>query len=97
MTYIVSLWKEDFLIALLWSIDCRGRRPAKYRAPSFSWASLDISVNWGRNLYPAFEMYGHPQIGLWIRPTEMRGGWIASLNHYSRVTHTDLYVKEASN
>lgn len=45
MTYIVGLWKEDFLIGLLWSIDCRGRRPAKYRAPSFSWASLDISVD----------------------------------------------------
>ena len=60
MTYIVGLWKEDFLIGLLWSIDCRGRRPAKYRAPSFSWASLDISVDWGRNLYQAFELYGHP-------------------------------------
>lgn len=35
MTYIVGLWKENFLIGLLWSIDCRGRRPAKYRAPSF--------------------------------------------------------------
>lgn len=60
MTYIVGLWKEDFLIGLLWSIDCRGRRPAKYRAPSFSWASLDISADWGRNLYQAFELYGHP-------------------------------------
>lgn len=60
MTYIVGLWKEDFLIGLLWSIDCRGRRPAKYRAPSFSWASLDISANWGRNFYQAFELYGHP-------------------------------------
>lgn len=60
MTYMVGLWKEDFLIGLLWSIDCRGHRPAKYRAPSFSWASLDISVDWGRNVYPAFELYGHP-------------------------------------
>lgn len=60
MTYIVGLWKEDFLIGLLWSIDCRGRRPVKYRAPSFSWASLDISASWGCDSYPAFELYGHP-------------------------------------
>lgn len=41
--YLAGLWEEDFLQTLTWSLDCgeKGRRVSPYRAPSWSWASLD--------------------------------------------------------
>lgn len=41
--YLAGLWEKDFLRQLLWRIkgDQVAERPEKYRAPSWSWASLD--------------------------------------------------------
>ncbi|PVH68192.1 HET-domain-containing protein [Cadophora sp. DSE1049] len=45
-TYIAGLWKEDILRGLLWrSFDlCRCERVSEYRAPSWSWASINGPV-----------------------------------------------------
>jgi hypothetical protein len=46
--YVAGLWEADIISQLLWHRvhDCHGRRPQQYRAPSFSWASLDGPVSW---------------------------------------------------
>ncbi|CZR62630.1 uncharacterized protein PAC_12527 [Phialocephala subalpina] len=49
--YYCGLWGRFFTIQLLWFVNCSygdpetwGRRPSTYRAPSWSWASLDGTV-----------------------------------------------------
>ncbi|ETN38685.1 uncharacterized protein HMPREF1541_06722 [Cyphellophora europaea CBS 101466] len=41
--YLVGLWKPQLPQALLWRTD-RGKRPLKYRAPSWSWASIEGDI-----------------------------------------------------
>ena len=50
--YVVGLWRRYLASELLWSVDhCRqidhspSCRPKNYRAPSFSWASIDGCIN----------------------------------------------------
>lgn len=43
-TYIAGIWMEDLFKGLCWSYRYGGKRPATYRAPSFSWAALDAVV-----------------------------------------------------
>ncbi|KAH8810936.1 heterokaryon incompatibility protein-domain-containing protein [Xylogone sp. PMI_703] len=47
--YLAGLWKEDLVAQLLWWIDIRlsvtDSRPVSYRAPSWSWASVDYQVH----------------------------------------------------
>ncbi|CZS98638.1 uncharacterized protein RAG0_07280 [Rhynchosporium agropyri] len=40
--YLAGLWREDLPLSLLW--EARGPRPKPYRAPSWSWASIDTSI-----------------------------------------------------
>ncbi|CAD6587465.1 MAG: hypothetical protein ASARMPREDX12_002853 [Alectoria sarmentosa] len=61
MTYKAGIWVEDIHVGLLWNASCRGSRPSTYRAPSWSWASLDINMHWGQNINPSFELYYGPQ------------------------------------
>ena len=51
--YLAGLWRKDLPFQLLWSVDdisdtaatrVRAKRPRPYRAPSWSWASLDGPV-----------------------------------------------------
>lgn len=42
-TYWVGMWAEDAPAGLLWRVTGRVNIPAAYIAPSWSWASLDIS------------------------------------------------------
>lgn len=42
-TYWVGIWAEDAHAGLLWRVTGRVNIPAAYIAPSWSWASLDIS------------------------------------------------------
>ncbi|KAI5777160.1 HET-domain-containing protein [Geopyxis carbonaria] len=39
--YLAGLWEHNILSDLLWSTRSRQPRPAKYRAPSWSWAAVD--------------------------------------------------------
>ncbi|KAK0622007.1 heterokaryon incompatibility protein-domain-containing protein [Bombardia bombarda] len=49
-TYLAGLWKEDIIQGLWWRLDGRRmslpklKRPPEYRAPSWSWASVDGAV-----------------------------------------------------
>ncbi|KAE9373586.1 HET-domain-containing protein [Stipitochalara longipes BDJ] len=44
--YLAGLWRKDLEIQLRWEVlnPDRGNRPAEYRAPSWSWASIDGTV-----------------------------------------------------
>ena len=48
--YLAGLWRMSLLTDLSWGTYLkRGKRPAKYRAPSWSWASIDGQIlDWGR-------------------------------------------------
>ncbi|OAP55065.1 hypothetical protein AYL99_10765 [Fonsecaea erecta] len=43
--YLVGLWKPQLPHALLWRVE-GGRRPTKYRAPTWTWASIDGEVRY---------------------------------------------------
>ncbi|KAF2656626.1 HET-domain-containing protein [Lophiostoma macrostomum CBS 122681] len=49
--YLAGLWKDQLIDQLLWSTNHGARRTAEYRAPSWSWASMDgpISANFNCN------------------------------------------------
>lgn len=61
MTYKAGIWVKDFHIGLLWKVSCRGSLPSTYRAPSWSWASLNINTRWGQGINPSFELYFGPK------------------------------------
>ncbi|KAF9456486.1 heterokaryon incompatibility protein-domain-containing protein, partial [Collybia nuda] len=42
--YIAGLWRKTLLDDLLWRVFGPGCRPAEYRAPTWSWASVDGSI-----------------------------------------------------
>ncbi|KAI0457716.1 HET-domain-containing protein [Xylaria acuta] len=44
--YLAGLWSDDIIGELCWGVNGRGTRPVKYRAPSWSWASLDGSIRY---------------------------------------------------
>ncbi|CZR68030.1 uncharacterized protein PAC_17929 [Phialocephala subalpina] len=46
-TYVAGLWSQDLVFGLLWYNKTNQplRRPARYRAPSWSWASVDGPIN----------------------------------------------------
>ncbi|RAL02553.1 HET domain-containing protein [Aspergillus ibericus CBS 121593] len=44
-TYLAGLWRRELPRALAWNVLGVGRRPPSYRAPSWSWASVDCRVN----------------------------------------------------
>ncbi|KAF5012675.1 hypothetical protein FDECE_1306 [Fusarium decemcellulare] len=48
--YVAGLWKNDILNQLVWEVDLFGvkRAPRQYRAPSFSWASVDGPVRFSK-------------------------------------------------
>lgn len=52
--YLAGLWESNLIDGLLWKVDPSGsaKYPRKYRAPSWSWASIDgeISMNFERCL-----------------------------------------------
>jgi hypothetical protein len=49
-TYCAGLWRNDMLRCLAWwtAPGAETRRPSEYRAPTWSWASIDTSVCWWR-------------------------------------------------
>ncbi len=43
--YLVGMWKPQLPHALLWRVE-QGRRPTRYRAPTWAWASIDGEVKY---------------------------------------------------
>ena len=46
-TYVAGMWRRDLVQGLLWYVvpGHQGRRPLEYRAPTFSWASIDGRIS----------------------------------------------------
>ncbi|CAO2650782.1 Nn.00g020740.m01.CDS01 [Neocucurbitaria sp. VM-36] len=42
--YIIGLWKENLIMQLLWSVTEPSSLPSEWRAPSWSWASVDGGI-----------------------------------------------------
>ena len=56
--YVAGLWSENLVNGLLWTSVNQGitsQRPPKFRAPSWSWASLDGPVQYNTWSLPKFE------------------------------------------
>ena len=51
--YFAGLWETDLVIQLGWTNRRTGARPTKYRAPSWSWASIDGGYE------SPYHFYGH--------------------------------------
>jgi hypothetical protein len=45
-TYLAGLWAEDLRMGLCWALKEIGERPGVYRAPSWSFVSVDGSISW---------------------------------------------------
>lgn len=43
--YLAGIWKHSLPETLIWNLRDSGRRPSLYRAPSWSWASVDGRAN----------------------------------------------------
>jgi hypothetical protein len=43
--YLAGMWRVELERNLLWEVDSNSRRPKEYRAPSWSWASIDGGIN----------------------------------------------------
>ena len=43
--YVAGLWRQEMPHALLWHVQ-KGLRPMKYRAPSWTWTSIDGSIQY---------------------------------------------------
>jgi hypothetical protein len=54
-TYLAGHWKESLLSDLCWLVDSRmpRLRPRAYRAPSWSWVSIDTETAYDHNIYHA--------------------------------------------
>ncbi len=80
--YLAGLWRKDLPWELMWSASFLAplARPATYRAPSWSWASVDGDVEYSAvdsNISSAvdiidaqIELLGHDKHG------QVKGGWI---------------------
>lgn len=44
--YLAGLWKDNLMHDLFWETADSGTKPPEYRAPSWSWASLDGKIRW---------------------------------------------------
>lgn len=49
--YAAGLWKEYFVHCLLWIAEDETSRPSEYRAPSWSWASVEGPVSYWKFLH----------------------------------------------
>ncbi|RYP14608.1 hypothetical protein DL765_006279 [Monosporascus sp. GIB2] len=47
-SYLAGLWRDTMPQSLLWKPKLQGRRPSSYRAPSWSWASIDGDIEFPR-------------------------------------------------
>ena len=65
-TYLSGLWKEDLHFGLLWQIDARGVPLKTKRAPSWSWAALDIQYDWGQDINPLLQLCYGPYSLEWV-------------------------------
>ncbi|KAF2682192.1 HET-domain-containing protein [Lentithecium fluviatile CBS 122367] len=105
--YLAGMWKESLLDDLLWfheDVDFHQRKdtslspprskPATYRAPSWSWASVDGSVRWPHSGQYSPEKYKSQVLNFGITPQgndafgEVSAGYITVRGPTSKVPDT---------
>ena len=59
--YAAGLWEADMPSALLWR-SRSAQRPSEYRAPSWSWASVDGRISYDSQMLESEAQYG----GIWL-------------------------------
>ena len=59
--YAAGLWEADMPSALLWQTPS-GQRPSEYRAPSWSWASVDGRISYHSQFLESETQHG----GIWV-------------------------------
>ncbi|KAE8445890.1 hypothetical protein EG329_012814 [Mollisiaceae sp. DMI_Dod_QoI] len=80
-TYLAGLWKETIFDNLLWKVRSPGlqRRSSSYRAPTWSWASLDGPIDLDFATYPGSyaELLEYDITAAGLDTTgEILGGWL---------------------
>lgn len=63
-TYFAGLWKGNIFICLLWRGPIRGKRSAKYRAPTWSWASVEGRITF-IDFYKGYDQKYEPGSSSW--------------------------------
>ncbi|RDW63478.1 hypothetical protein BP6252_11023 [Coleophoma cylindrospora] len=92
--YIAGLWEDDLIHGLLWSRVPRDRNPpgsysacTNYRAPSFSWASVDFQV------YFPIRIFGSQRVEIPIGFTCEASATLSNNNNpYGQVTNSWLKI-----
>ena len=98
--YMAGIWREDFPLALLWEVAWpREPRPTRYRAPSWSWAAVDGTIEFPMirkklNLDPDLKMVSSDLVlketkapyGAVERGTITVRGWVVSLRWIEKGT-----------
>ncbi|KAG4259317.1 hypothetical protein FPRO03_12993 [Fusarium proliferatum] len=79
--YLAGLWRTNIIFGLCWQIDARKdfqRREGQYRAPTWSWASLDAAIWFPSVKYPlATFQNAHVALDSHESPFgKVTGGWI---------------------
>ena len=84
-TYLAGLWKEDIQCGLMWSMINPGRY-AVYRAPSWSWVTIDGGyLTWSPWFYDTpLKEYVAEVLDIWVR--------VSGSNPYGRVTAGKLTI-----
>ena len=60
--YLAGLWETRLVRQLCWYVPIKGSRPPVYRAPSWSWASVDGEVNPNYNFHINPDPQYHPLV-----------------------------------
>jgi hypothetical protein len=83
--YLAGIWEEDICRGLVWSMGAPGRHVA-YRAPTWSWASVDgDNFRWAVTLFNAeSEDFAVKVLDVWVR--------VSGLNPYGRVIAGKLTI-----
>ena len=71
-SYYAGLWRYQFWFQLSWQVLCASEptRPAQYRAPSWSWASVNVDVLFDLNIYTNYftRLIDIPDDGVKVQP-----------------------------
>ena len=57
--YVAGFWEDHMLEYLMWQPETGATRSSLYRAPSWSWASLDGMIAWDYDIVTGFGQSGH--------------------------------------
>ena len=96
-TYLAGLWQEDIVRALLWYVGphwiSTSSRPLPLRAPTWSWASLDLVKQVDFVMYPFFmndNLIFHQDPAFQVIQTQCRS---STLNPYGEVSDGNMIVQ----